>query len=166
MAIAAGGETKQALGAIYERARQLPPLDWAQVQAIGESARYRRLRITGEFVPAFQVWLDNRVHQGRAGYHLILPLRLDRAPACWSTAAGMPPSADRVRNCRCRRRPGVRGQTLEGILIPAQSRYLELAHGPPPSRSGRTSIWIATAPGSTAGCRTGCCCRPRRPTMA
>ncbi len=122
-------ETKQALGAMYERARQLPALNWAQVQAIGESARYRRLRISGEFDPAFQIWLDNRVHQGRAGYHLILPLRLDDGASLLVNRGWHAANADRGQ-LPSPATPSAR-QTLEGILIPAQSRYLELAQATP-----------------------------------
>ena len=37
---------------------------------------YRRVRAVGEYDAAGQVFLDNQVMQGRAGYHVVAPLRL------------------------------------------------------------------------------------------
>jgi len=35
-----------------------------------------RITVQGEFLPRFTVLLDNKLHQGRAGYHVVQPLRL------------------------------------------------------------------------------------------
>jgi surfeit locus 1 family protein len=38
---------------------------------------FRRAEAHGVFEPQFQILLDNRVHRGRAGYHVLTPLRVD-----------------------------------------------------------------------------------------
>jgi surfeit locus 1 family protein len=38
--------------------------------------RYRPVRVTGEYDGARQILIDNKVHAGRAGYHVITPLDL------------------------------------------------------------------------------------------
>lgn len=38
--------------------------------------RYRRVQVLGTYIADRQFLLDNRVHQGRAGYHVLTPLRL------------------------------------------------------------------------------------------
>lgn len=37
----------------------------------------RRVVIVGEYVPAHTVLIDNRVHRGVAGYHVVTPLRIE-----------------------------------------------------------------------------------------
>jgi surfeit locus 1 family protein len=41
-----------------------------------ESLRHRRFALQGEYDPARQILIDNRVQQGKAGYHVVTPLRL------------------------------------------------------------------------------------------
>jgi surfeit locus 1 family protein len=40
---------------------------------------YRRVRARGEWIAQGQVFIDNRIHSGRAGFHVITPLRLEGA---------------------------------------------------------------------------------------
>jgi surfeit locus 1 family protein len=104
----------------------LPSLTWAEARALGASALYRRVRLTGEFATDYQILLDNRVYQGLAGYHVVVPLRLKQGGAIlvnrgWREAGirdRLPVIDD----------PTGR-QTVEGILVPARARYLELAFG-------------------------------------
>jgi len=37
---------------------------------------YRRVRVAGEWVAIGQVFVDNQMHGGRAGFHVITPLRI------------------------------------------------------------------------------------------
>lgn len=39
--------------------------------------RYRKIEATGHFGDGFQIYLDNRVHNGKAGYHMIAPFYLE-----------------------------------------------------------------------------------------
>ena len=41
-----------------------------------ESLRYRRVVVRGTYDPAHQILIDNRVHQERAGYHVVTPFRV------------------------------------------------------------------------------------------
>ena len=40
------------------------------------AARIERVAVVGEFVPRYTVYLDNRVRRGKAGYEVVMPLRL------------------------------------------------------------------------------------------
>jgi surfeit locus 1 family protein len=42
-----------------------------------ETLRYRPVQVRGRYEPAYQILLDNRVHQGQAGYHVLTPLRIE-----------------------------------------------------------------------------------------
>jgi surfeit locus 1 family protein len=71
------GAQKEAQQALYEaRMREAPVLLAGGVQA-AESLLYRRVRGAGEWVASGQVFVDNRVHEGQAGFDVVTPLRLD-----------------------------------------------------------------------------------------
>jgi surfeit locus 1 family protein len=69
-------EQKQALRAQLDAALAHPPVplpvtaDWA-------AWRFRPVRVTGTFDAARQVLVDNRVHDGKAGYEVVAPFALD-----------------------------------------------------------------------------------------
>lgn len=50
----------------------------ARVQS-AEDLRFYRVVAEGTYEPDYQILVDNRVHKGRAGYHLITPLRIHRS---------------------------------------------------------------------------------------
>lgn len=85
---------------------------------------YRRVRLSGRFAEGYQVYLDNRLHQGRAGFHVVVPLEMAGGAVLVNRGwlAGDP---DR-RNAPFVKVP--QGEiAVEGILVRAQSRYMELA---------------------------------------
>jgi surfeit locus 1 family protein len=46
-----------------------------------EPLRYRRVLAEGHYLVQGQIFIDNRQHHGRAGYHVVTPLRLEPGPA-------------------------------------------------------------------------------------
>lgn len=44
-----------------------------------EEFRYRKVAVRGHFEPAYQILLDNRVHDEQAGYHVITPFRIENS---------------------------------------------------------------------------------------
>ncbi|MDP3281330.1 MAG: SURF1 family protein [Nitrosomonas sp.] len=41
-----------------------------------EDFQYREVEVQGEFISEHTIYLDNKTHQGRAGYHVISPLKI------------------------------------------------------------------------------------------
>jgi surfeit locus 1 family protein len=41
-----------------------------------EDFQYREVEVQGEYLSEHTIYLDNKIHQGRAGYHVITPLRV------------------------------------------------------------------------------------------
>lgn len=41
-----------------------------------EDFQYREVEIRGEYLPAHTIYLDNKTHQGVAGYHVLTPIKL------------------------------------------------------------------------------------------
>jgi surfeit locus 1 family protein len=67
---------KAALQAIYEaRSREMPVVLGGSAQS-AEALLYRRVRASGTWMPEGQVFIDNRIHDGRAGFHVMTPLRI------------------------------------------------------------------------------------------
>lgn len=64
-----------------------------------EAIEYRRVTLTGHFVPAWTVYLDNRPYKGQAGLHVLTPFRIDGSNMHVLVAQGWLPrnNADRTR---------------------------------------------------------------------
>ena len=71
------------------------PLLPADAQAI----EYRRITVTGRFVPAWTVYLDNRPYKGQAGFHVLTPFQIDGSAMHVLVAQGWLPrnNAERTR---------------------------------------------------------------------
>jgi surfeit locus 1 family protein len=67
---------KEALAAQYAAAALAPPVDLAPTDIDSVRLRYRTVRATGEYDGARQLFVDNRVHAGRAGFEVVTPLKL------------------------------------------------------------------------------------------
>jgi surfeit locus 1 family protein len=66
-------ETRQAL--LEARARETPVVLTGSIDS-AEPLLYRHVRAAGAYREAGQVFVDNQVHQGRAGYFVVTPLQL------------------------------------------------------------------------------------------
>jgi surfeit locus 1 family protein len=53
------------------------PLTALPADADRESLRFREVELRGEYAPATQFLLDNMVHDGAAGFHVLTPFRAD-----------------------------------------------------------------------------------------
>lgn len=77
-------EARGKLSPVALTAREVDPLEleWRQVSA------------RGRFEPRYAVFIDNRIHRGTAGYHVVMPLRIERSDMHvlvnrgWIAAAG------------------------------------------------------------------------------
>jgi len=70
-------DQKRTLQAEYDRRQAEAPKTLRSVLEEPGALRYRPLRVRGHYEPAYQFLLDNRVHQGQAGYHVLTPLRIE-----------------------------------------------------------------------------------------
>lgn len=71
---AAAKEARQVL--LDTRAKQAP-VQMASAPVDAESLRFSRVTVRGVYEPQYQILIDNRVHQERAGYHVVTPLRIE-----------------------------------------------------------------------------------------
>jgi len=92
---------KEALAAQLDAATRMPPLtlDGMPDPPAWPALRYRQVAAAGEYVARGQILIDNKVHQGRAGYDVVTPLALadgravlvDRGWVALSASRAAPP---------------------------------------------------------------------------
>ena len=68
-------EEKAALQATYDaRIRETPVILGGSSGS--DALLYRRVRVMGTWMPEGQLFIDNRIHDGRAGFHVVTPVRI------------------------------------------------------------------------------------------
>ncbi|QJR09321.1 hypothetical protein DSM104443_00359 [Usitatibacter rugosus] len=122
--VARAGE-KQARQALLEARMQEPVLRLSAPIADAAPVVYRHVAAEGRYVPEGQVFIDNRLHLGRAGFHVMTPLRL---------ASGATVLVNRgwiARDAQYPKPPAVavpEGRvTVAGLAATPPARYLELS---------------------------------------
>lgn len=69
-------DEKRRLADAQAQALNDSPIDIGAATADARALDGRRIRAVGRFDPAGTIFLDNRTHKGRAGFHVLTPLRL------------------------------------------------------------------------------------------
>ena len=69
-------EEKTALGARLAAGNAAAPLQLGAAPLPAQQAEFRRVRVTGQFLRGWPVYLDNRPYQGRAGFYLLMPFAI------------------------------------------------------------------------------------------
>ena len=70
---------KEAIEQRIKLQEQAPPLrlDGAAAQAgDADAVEFRKVTVRGEFVPGWTIYLDNRPHDGKPGFHVLTPLKI------------------------------------------------------------------------------------------
>ncbi|MGE5616968.1 MAG: SURF1 family protein [Bacillota bacterium] len=117
---------KEARQAMFEARMREAPIVLGGDSGPADALLYRRVRATGEWIAAGQIFIDNQVHQGRAGFHVITPLRIagsDRAVLVnrgWIARTAAYPAAPPVEV------PAGR-VTVDGVASLPPARVLELS---------------------------------------
>lgn len=70
-------EFKEGLFAVYAARSAGPPVNINRVSDLSDSNRYARADVLGRFDTTRQFLLDNRTHNGVAGYHVLTPFKLE-----------------------------------------------------------------------------------------
>ena len=69
-------QQKRVLQVEYDGRIDVAPITFGGKPWPVEAVRFRRIQLMGDYDTAYQVLLDNRVHQGVAGYHVMTPLHI------------------------------------------------------------------------------------------
>ena len=89
---------KESLRAKFDAATMLAPVALAELPGAADwsSLRYRAVTASGEYDARRQILLDNRVHGGHVGYHVITPLVLADGRAVLVNRGWTPQGASRA----------------------------------------------------------------------
>lgn len=139
-------EQKRALAAHFEAGRHRAPLTLeprarTQGRSAAETAaeardaaalEWRRVRVSGRFVPDWALYLDNRPYRGRAGFYLLMPFKIAGSERYVLVERGWLPRdpADRARIAPYATPPGQ--VTLEGVVRLKPGQVMQLGAAPPP----------------------------------
>lgn len=118
---------KEALASRHDDLAKAPPIDLgAQTLALHETLEYHPATAQGTWLPEQAVFLDNKVHQGRAGFHVIMPLRIPGSDMHVLVNRGwLPATGDRSQLPQPRTAAGM--VRVEGFLRSAPDRFRELS---------------------------------------
>lgn len=95
----------------------------------------RRVEARGTFEPKYAVFIDNRVLRGVAGYHVVMPLRLDEGSRYVLVNRGwVAGTRDRSRLPEVKTPAGP--VTVSGLAVVPSQRFLELS-----DRTTEGSVW-------------------------
>lgn len=123
---------KTTLQARLTQRAALPPLVLDGKPVDPAAVEYRRVIVTGEFVPNWPLFLDNRPFEGRTGFVVLMPFRIAGSDDVVLVARGWVPRDpavhDRVPQVAT---PGGR-TTIEGLAVLHPARVMELGKAPPP----------------------------------
>lgn len=108
----------------------------SQLFSAGE-LRDHRFRLDGEYDVAHQILIDNRVHNERAGYHVITPLRLTNSPTYVLVNRGWVPAPAEHSQIPMLAPPNG-PVTISGIAVLPGERFFTL--GAPPA-AGWQTVW-------------------------
>ena len=126
-------ESKRAVQAQYDAALNDDAIHVGKTLLNAEELLYRKLEAQGTFDVRNTIFLDNKVHEGVAGYHVLTPLRIEGSPISLLVNRGWVASGPSRQQL-----PHVSAPAglvkVEGIAIDPHSRYLELSNAEPRGR--------------------------------
>jgi surfeit locus 1 family protein len=67
---------KQALLNAYQQAGQQPEISLDEITQDWQSKKFRRIRLSGSYDADHQVLLENQLHEGKSGFHVLTPFKL------------------------------------------------------------------------------------------
>ena len=87
---------------------------------------YRKVEVRGEFLPGYQIFLDNKIYQGRPGYHVITPLRIAGSDKAVLINRGWV-AADAARTHLPLIKTTAMPVRIEGVAVNPNTRFFELS---------------------------------------
>jgi surfeit locus 1 family protein len=109
-----------------DRLSQEPAVVLPPVEIKLEDFQYRQVEARGEYVSRHTIYLDNKIHKGVAGYHIVTPLRIGTSSMHVLVNRGWAP-AERDRS-KLPEVPTPPGQMIvSGIATTATQKTLELS---------------------------------------
>lgn len=110
------------------------PILWVGASPVTKAqVLYRRVRVQGVFDLRYQILLDNRIHNGVAGYHVLTPLIIDRSQRAVLVNRGWIP-VGKNRNALPLILTTLARVKITGLATEPDTRYFELGTAAPQGR--------------------------------
>jgi len=132
-------EQKQMRQASYESYSKAPPAALPASIESPESWRYRPVEVHGEYLPQYQVFLDNQVEGQVAGYHVITPVQIENTKRIVLVNRGWIPAPDSHNVLPVIKTPEGKQTIVGKVWIPAARFYTLEARQPADNR--QTGTW-------------------------
>ncbi|HET6264901.1 MAG TPA: SURF1 family protein [Usitatibacter sp.] len=120
------GEEKAARQSMFDSRLRDAPLRLTGSVPTADPLLYRRVAARGEWIPERQIYVDNQIRDGRAGFHVVTPLKIEASPAAVLVNRGWI-----ARDARYPEAPPVavpRGPVeVHGLATRPPARFLELS---------------------------------------
>jgi len=118
---------KDAQASRYDALSIAPPIDLgAEILNLPPSLDYHAVSAKGSWLPARAVFLDNKVYQGRVGFHVMMPLRLEGSDTYILVNRGwLPATGNRSELPPLQTAAGV--VSIRGFLRTSADRFKELS---------------------------------------
>ena len=110
------------------------------VMVDSQALNYRKVTARGRYEPQYQILIDNRTHNGQAGYHVITPLRVEGSDIRLLVNRGWIPAPADHRLIPTIESPAGIVQ-LKGTAIIPPARFFTLGPGSSHSNRGWQGVW-------------------------
>ncbi|NVE01060.1 SURF1 family protein [Massilia sp. BJB1822] len=129
------------------------PLNVGAVPLSASEAEFRRVAVSGEFIAGWPLYLDNRPYKGRAGFYLLMPLRVAGSDMHVLVARGWLPRdmADRSKLPDYATPSG--SVTVQGVARLNPGHVMELGSQPPLTPRAIVQNADAATVGAASGLR-------------
>jgi len=133
-------EEKRTLQAEYDRRANDAVVRIGSHLQPAEELRFYKVIAKGTYETNYQVLLDNRVHHGQAGYHVITPLQIEGGKTRVLVNRGwIPLGTDREHLPRAETPQGV--QVIHGVATMPAEKVFMLAEPKPITSSSWQTVW-------------------------
>ena len=121
---------KVALAARLAAGNSAAPLLLGPQPLAAEAVELRRVTVTGQFVPGWALYLDNRPYQGRAGFYLLMPFRIAGSGMHVLVERGWLPRNTAAREHMAPYATPTGNVTIEGIARQNAGHVMQLGRAP------------------------------------
>jgi surfeit locus 1 family protein len=70
------GHEKESAAARVASANRDAPIELGGNEVKADDVAWRRVEVRGTFAPHYMVLIDNRIFNGRVGYHVVMPIKI------------------------------------------------------------------------------------------
>lgn len=124
---------KRELQARMDAGERLPIWEVGEAPVDKSQVLYRRVSVQGKFDPRYQILLDNRIHDGVAGYHVLTPLMIEGGRRAVLVNRGWIPVGKSRRTLPPITTPPTQVKII-GLAMDPDTRYFELNPTAPQNR--------------------------------